>query len=262
LKAEKSKQFTLGFRVEPIKELSLGFDFWDVKLRNQIATLPENTVFDDPVTYASLFTSYFDPIQRQNVLAAILTPFNLAKSEFQGIDWDHTLTLPTSIGKFSFNWTGTYTIKASQAIPGSNTVQSVGRFNEFNDVTFRLISKLVANWSPSKSQTHTLTANYHSGYHDEQIIPSDFAVRILNADGTYGSYVTSNRDVGSYTTFDWQSKYNFTKNLSLTAGIRNIFDRDPPFSQRIAGGGNALGFDGRYTDPLGRNYYLVGNYKF
>lgn len=103
LKAEKSKQFTLGFRVEPIKELSLGFDFWDVKLRNQIATLPENTVFDDPVTYASLFTSYFDPIQRQNVLAAILTPFNLAKSEFQGIDWDHTLTLPTSIGKFSFN---------------------------------------------------------------------------------------------------------------------------------------------------------------
>lgn len=141
-------------------------------------------------------------------------------------------------------------------------MQSVGRFNEFNDVTFRLISKLVANWSPSKSQTHTLTANYHSGYHDEQIIPSDFAVRILNADGTYGSYVTSNRNVASYTTFDWQSKYNFTKDLSLTAGIRNIFDRDPPFSQRIAGGGNALGFDGRYTDPLGRNYYLVGNYKF
>jgi iron complex outermembrane receptor protein len=262
LKAEKSKQFTTGFRVEPIKEISLGFDFWDVKIKNQIQTLPENTIFDNPVTYAALFSSYYDPIQKQSVLAAALTPFNLANSHFQGIDWDHTFNFPTSIGKFAINWTGTYTLKSEQEIPGSDKVLSVGRFNEFNDVIFRLISKLAVNWAPTKAQSHTLTAYYHSSYHDESLTQDDGAVRAIKADGSLGGYVDSTRDVGSYTTFDWQSKYSFNKNLSLTAGIRNILDRDPPFTQRIVGGGNALGFDGRYTDPLGRQYYLVGNYKF
>lgn len=28
------------------------------------------------------------------------------------------------------------------------------------------------------------------------------------------------------------------------------------------GGGNQVGYDGRYTDPLGRTFYLTGSYKF
>lgn len=36
LKPEESKQATLGFRLEPAAGLSIGFDFWDVKLTNQI----------------------------------------------------------------------------------------------------------------------------------------------------------------------------------------------------------------------------------
>lgn len=261
LKAEKSKQYTIGFRIEPVKNLSLGFDLWSVKLRDQIATLPENTVFDNPVLYAGLFSGYFDPIQKQTVLVAALTPFNLASSRYQGIDWDHSFNLPTSIGKFGFNWTGTLTTKAEQNT-GSSVVKSLGRFDEFNNVTFRWLSKFATTWKPSNFHSHSLTAYYKSGYKDAVLVADDEAVRTVNADGTLGDYVDSQRKVKAYTTFDWQSKINFTKSLSLTAGVRNIFDRDPPFSQRIAGGGNHLGYDGRYTDPLGRQYYLVGNYKY
>jgi iron complex outermembrane receptor protein len=30
----------------------------------------------------------------------------------------------------------------------------------------------------------------------------------------------------------------------------------------VAGGGNQVGYDARYTDPLGRQFYITGAYKF
>ena len=38
LKPEKSKQWTIGFRVDPIQSVSFGADLWQVKLRDAIAT--------------------------------------------------------------------------------------------------------------------------------------------------------------------------------------------------------------------------------
>ncbi|MFC0349595.1 hypothetical protein [Undibacterium danionis] len=63
-------------------------------------------------------------------------------------------------------------------------------------------------------------------------------------------------------TLDWQIKANASKNLTLTAGIRNLLNQDPPLSIRNTGGGNQVGYDGRYTDPLGRTVYMTGNLKF
>ena len=109
---------------------------------------------------------------------------------------------------------------------------------------------------------HSLTANYHSGYTDQEYNEDNSVVREILADGTLGGYVPLTRRVSSYTTFDWQTKAQLTKQFSLTAGIKNLADIDPPFSMRNAGGGNQSGYDGRYTDPLGRTFYLTGNYKF
>jgi iron complex outermembrane receptor protein len=263
LKAEKSKQSTIGFRVEPMKSLSIGIDLWDVKLKDQIATLPQSLVFEHPETYGALFSSYFDPIQKQNVLVAALTPFNLATSHYQGLDWDGTWSTATaSAGKVSINWTGTYMLKAEQQIPGSPTEKSIGRFDAFSNVTFRTISKLSATWKPSPKYVHSLTMNYHSSYHDSERTADEGSLRLVNADGSLGDYVGLTRDVKAYTNFDWQTKISFSKAFTLTGGIKNLFNEDPPFSQRIDGGGNHLGIDARYTEPLGRQFYLVGSYKF
>jgi iron complex outermembrane receptor protein len=129
-------------------------------------------------------------------------------------------------------------------------------------VIFRTVSRLATTWTQSQSLNHSLTLSYHSGYHDAPILADDQAVRLVNPDGTFGAFVDHNRDVKQYTILDWQSKWKFNKSFTLTGGIKNLLDRDPPFSQRIAGGGNYSGYDGRYTDPLGRQFYLVGAYKF
>lgn len=264
LKPEKSTQWTIGFRVEPTTSLSMGFDFWNVQLKDQIKTLSQSEVFLNPVKYAALFSAYYDPIQKQDVIAATLTPFNLAKAQFQGIDWDHTYRMNTSMGKVSFNWTGTYMLKADldSGVKGDEIEKGVGKFNKYNDVTFRVISRLSAIWKPSDRYTHSATIGYHSSYKDSVITEDDGAIRYLNSDGTPGDYTGVTRTVKAYYTLDLQSKVNFSKNLTITGGIKNLLNQDPPFSQRIEGGGNQLGYDGRYTDPLGRQFYVVGNLKF
>ena len=263
LKPEKSKQATFGFRIEPVKSLSLGLDLWDVKLHDQIKTLPENTVFNNAAKYGALFSSYYDPIEKANVLVAALTPVNLSTSHFRGLDWDHTFSTKTNFGKVTVNWTGTYMLKAEfRATEADPIEKSVGRYNSYNDVVFRTISKLATTWQQSPSLWHSLTLNYHSGYQDAPITADDAAVRLVNADGTLGDYVDHERRVKAYTILDWQTKWKFNPHLTLTGGIKNLLDRDPPFSQKIAGGGNYSGYDGRYADPLGRQFYLVGSYKF
>ncbi|SDH04373.1 iron complex outermembrane recepter protein [Duganella sp. OV458] len=260
LKPEESKQATLGIRIEPTSSISLGFDWWDVKLENQIQTLSEDLVFGNPGVYDSLLRVYYDPIQKQNVLVAALTPFNLANAHYRGIDWDHTFRTSTPLGKASLQWTGTYMLKAEQEAPGTGLEKNIGRFNSYADVTFRIISKLTASLKTERF-TNSLTANYHSGYTDQEYNSSNSVVReVIN--GVAGNYVPMTRRVASYTTFDWQTKAQLSKQFALTAGIKNLADIDPPFTIRNAGGGNQSGYDGRYTDPLGRTFYLNASYKF
>lgn len=265
LRPEKSTQWTLGFRIEPAKSVSLGFDLWNVEVKDQIKTLSQKEVFSNPEKYDNLYYSYFDPIQKQNVFAALFRPFNLAKAQYEGIDWDHSYRLDSSLGKVTFNWTGTYMLRAdlTSGSPGDPVEKSVGKFNKYNDVTFKVISRLSAIWKPSDRYTHSATFGYHSGYRDQVILADvDGTVVTRNPDGSEGDAVDMKRSVKAYYTLDLQSKINMSKTFSLTAGVKNLFNQDPPFSARNAGGGNQLGYDGRYTDPLGRQFYVVGNLKF
>lgn len=269
LKPETSKQASLGMRLEPTNYLSVGVDFWDVKLKNQIQNLSQDMLFRTPALANKYATIYYDPIQKSKVLVMTQSPLNLASSHYRGIDMDATLRNDTPIGKLTTNWSATYMLKAEKTVPdadnpGTNkTESSVGRFDSYDDVTFRWISRLVFSLKSSDQWANSLTVNYRSGYTDKGYSADDGRIRIVNADGTLGGYQDlKGRKVKEYYTLDWQSKYNFNKNFALTAGIRNLLDKDPPLSIRDTGGGNQVGYDGRYTDPLGRTFYLTGNYKF
>lgn len=153
-------------------------------------------------------------------------------------------------------------MKAEQNVPGLGVISSLGRFDSNDNVTFRWISRLVLALQSSEKLTNSITVNYRSGYHDKEITADDAQLRFVNADGSIGGLAGLTRDVKQYTTFDYQVRANIIKNLTLTAGVRNILDRDPPLSIRNTGGGNQVGYDGRYTDPIGRAYYLTAAYKY
>jgi iron complex outermembrane receptor protein len=69
--------------------------------------------------------------------------------------------------------------------------------------------------------------------------------------------------VSAYATFDFQEKYDVNKSFSVTAGIKNVFNRNPPFSliDQLQVG-NSRGYDSRYTNALGRTFAATASYRF
>jgi iron complex outermembrane receptor protein len=89
---------------------------------------------------------------------------------------------------------------------------------------------------------------YTSGYMDEKplgTIPSGF-----------------NPKVGEYIMYGLSGSYSGFKNLTLTAGVRNLFDEDPPFTAHNLDFAAGAGWDPRVADPRGRAYYGRVTYKF
>jgi iron complex outermembrane receptor protein len=95
-----------------------------------------------------------------------------------------------------------------------------------------------ANWSVGVTNRHA------NGYDDENV----------NVDPEF-----FNR-VGAYSTWDLFGSYSPTKALTISAGVQNLLDKDPPFSNQ--GQTFQAGYDPRYTDPTGRAFYARLNYKF
>jgi len=261
LKPEESQNFLLGARIEPAKAFTFGMDYWSVTMKNQIVSLPETFPFGEPSKYDSLFSTVFDAGQGQNKLSTLLPNFNLGTSKYEGIDFDSTISVDSSIGRINVNWAGTVMLTSEVEIAGK-TVSSLGRFDDYNNATSRYISRVTVDFKTGQQLSHALTWNWRSGYVDQVITADDGTVKLVNADGTLGDYAASVRQVQSYSTIDWQSRFTWDKNFGVTFGIKNLLDQNPPFSQRTAGGGNQVGYDGRYASPLGRQLYVVGSVRF
>jgi iron complex outermembrane recepter protein len=269
LKPEKSKQWTIGFRVEPTSAFSFGLDYWNVKLNDQISQIDERVAFANPAAFSKLFLLRPDPISGVIRTNFVLAPINLASSDYRGIDFDTSLRNKTPIGVLSAKLTATYLLKADYEVPGLPGFQSsLGKYGTDQQVAFKWIAKLSTGLEVGRF-VHTLSANYRTGYEDAPVTTDADGniigpvIRPVNANGTFGGQIgTFSRRVASYTTFDWQSKFNLDKGLDVTLGIKNLFDRDPPFSIQDGGTGNMRGYDPRYSDPMGRTGYITAAYKF
>jgi iron complex outermembrane receptor protein len=57
--------------------------------------------------------------------------------------------------------------------------------------------------------------------------------------------------------------YSGIKRLTITAGIKNILDKDPPFTVAYdSNTGAGSSWDPRVADPRGRSYTLLLSYTF
>ena len=61
--------------------------------------------------------------------------------------------------------------------------------------------------------------------------------------------------VGAYETYDIQGSYLGFKNLRLSLGIKNMFNRAPPYSNSGGQSSFQAGYDPSYGNPLGRLIY-------
>ena len=242
LKAETSRQWTIGGRYEPVKAFSIGADYWSVKLNNQILPgIPEGTAFNNVAQYASYFVNPYRDPSGPITVALKQIPFNSGRSESSGIDWDLTVRVPTMFGALTTDVSGTHMLKQRYQL-GGGWQSDLGQFGGDNNVVFRDQGRAIASLHTGDF-TNTLTLNYKSGYQDQ-----DVGLGFIN-------------QVSSYKTADWQTRYDLNKNVRGTLGLKNIFNSAPPLSYKLVGG-NQVGYDGRYADPIGRTIEAGVSVKF
>jgi iron complex outermembrane recepter protein len=265
LKPETSRQFSFGVRVDPLPQLSIALDYWNVKIKNQVESqgIAEQVAFNNPSAYKSLFVNpYLDPAGFQTI-ALEQVPFNGGEAQYAGIDLNANYHVDLGFGRFNASWSGTYMLKQQYTDgPGLPELTDLGVYGPDQQVVFRIISNLELSLQTGE-WVNTLMTHYKSGYRDEGYSAGSAVVFLANPDGTLGAPAAfGGLKVPSYTTFDWQTAYNIEKHIRLTAGVRNIADKAPPLSLQSGGGGNQIGYDGRYYDPIGRTFYVRGDVKF
>ena len=72
--------------------------------------------------------------------------------------------------------------------------------------------------------------------------------------------VVGKNHVKAYSLWDVSGAWAVDKALTLRAGVRNLFDTPPPYSNQAWY--FISGYDPSYTDPRGRFYYASVQYSF
>ena len=263
LRPEHSTQWTLGFRIEPGSALSFGADLWTVRIKDQINSVTEDAAFANGAQYDSLFTVITDPISGVKTLTFLNVPTNTGNAFYQGVDFDGESHLTTPLGKLSLRGHATYMLRADYQTPGTaGYINSMSKVGTDGQVTFRYQVDLSATLQHGLFE-YTLAGHYKPGYKDDTTAYCYDTSNGFSGDSSGCSVDSPNRRVSAYALFDFQTKYDVTGDLSITGGIKNLFDRNPPFTLNDQlGTGSARGYDGRYTNPLGRTFYASANYKF
>lgn len=261
LKPEKSKQATLGIVFEPSAGVSIGADVWWVAIRDAFGQISEQEAFDNPQRYLGSWTTQLDIATGVNYLAYNQANLNLGKAYWSGVDLNLQARTNTPIGRLQTQLLATYMLRERQQLqPGGAYFNPVG-INEGSlaYVTFRWQGRASAALTTGPL-TNTLAMNFRSGYKD-----ATATVEVLGAnDANTGNYEDVALNVKRFFSFDWQTRWQATKAISVTGGVLNLFDKAPPLSlaEGGLGKGQMYGYDDRYYDVRGRTFYLNANFTF
>ena len=238
LKPEKSKTFAFGIVLEPLREVTVAIDYWNIHLKDKIASLPEQSIFGNYEKYKALFLRNPDG----SPYAILDLNDNLGKVKTDGVDVSLNARLwRGAYGEVSASVDGTWIHKYDyQNERDGEFIHNVGRYADNNPV-FRWKHTATLHWR-SGAWGATVSQAYKSGYTDQNSVDAQYR-----------------HDVSSYSLVNVSGSYA-RQGWLLTAGVKNLFDREPPFSNQ--GTLFQKGYDPRYTDPVGRAWYLRGSYTF
>jgi iron complex outermembrane receptor protein len=205
--------------------------------------------------YRDLFTTKTNLATGQEFLAIIQAAINAGTREQSGIDYSVNQGFELGWGQFDLGLQGTYMLESESSLTGS----SLGRFGNDDGVVFRNVINLVGTLYHGDF-SHTLFANYRSGYHDQ---PQTVEITGTGAPLGQGPTTEVQLEVPSYTLLNYQLRYMMLEDsLGLTFGVSNLTDEEPPLSLRVSGSGHQVGWDPRFTDAYGRTFYLQAEYAF
>lgn len=233
LKPESGKTWNLGFLIEPTPQFSAGVDFFWIKKKDEISqptvetAIASGNIAITPAGEAQVFTNNL----------------NLASTKVHGLDLDlRARGFATPVGRLSLKNTTTYYHSIRQQLVGQPVEEYVGTF-------------LKPRWRNTFSATlendiWSLTATVRT------------TASMRDSDQAWGAFDASTRKISGHEELDVVGQYTGVRALTLTAGVRNLLDQAPPYSNMGASNEyGTLGYPWIYS-PRGRYLFVSANYAF
>ena len=250
LEPEKSEQATFGIVFEPSNAWSFSADYFKIRLNNTVSNgVPVGTILGDLAQYGGYVTrAPVDPAF-PNLPGPIInitqTFVNLGALHIEGTDIEAHYKAPrTHWGRLRLDITGTYFIRYDgQNLDGSYSGVVSNNLNSPLTGTLPRWKHYASLTWDSGPWMASIAQSYQSGYTDVN----------TDLDG-------NERRVSSMSLFDVQGSYTGIKNLTLTLGVKNVFDTNPPATnQRIS---FQAGYDPQVYDARARFVYGSIRYAF
>ena len=245
LKPEKSKQMSFGVVFEPVKQVTLSVDYWDIRKSDVISDIGIQTIINNQTKYKRLITKDAD---------GFITNIDLRKEnqgglKTSGLDLEASWRGETTgYGRFGANISGTYVLEYQRQFgTGDDYVSNLGRF--LNDqVIQRWRHRVSIDWDMGPFGV-TLGNTYHSSYADQSTLFNPRTSKKLD-----------DRTVDAYSLWDMSASWKINKAFRVRGGVQNLLNQQPPFSNQDQYFLST--YDPTYTDPRGRTFYASLQYSF
>jgi outer membrane receptor protein involved in Fe transport len=264
LKPETAKSHTFGVVLTPMKNLSGTIDFFEIKVDKVISGYAQNIVIsqcattNDPL-YCSLIHRDSNGTLWASPVGYIQSDtLNLSKFSTSGIDFGANYQqIMGSWGRLSFNFIGTLLQKlVTEPIPGLGDYDCKGLYGSTCGTPApKWRHKVRATWATPYNLDVALTWRYF-GSVDVDTTSSN---PLLN-----GGVFPTDKTLSARNYFDLYASYRVTKMISVSGGINNLLDKDPPLSGNLTAGApfaNGNTYPQVY-DALGRRIFLNMTAKF
>jgi len=286
LSPEKSKSYTLGVVLQPIREINATLDYYKIEVNNQIVPAAGNdpnyvpTFVRGPATPVDVATGVGQATEVRTpsvgpILYAQSPYINAGSTKTSGLEADvqYRLRLPNDAGAMRFGLSFAHTFGYEQTIAGV-TYQLAGTQGP------SVVSG--ATGSPKNRGQLTLgyargpldvttTVNYTSGFSglDPSSGIDDCATSSAGITGRayFSGLVQPDRfcRIASFTAVNLNVNYKLTQNLSLKGSILNLFDREPPLDFNTYGNSSVqtpYNASLHQAGAVGRFFSLGANYTF
>lgn len=267
LEPEESESFTFSTVVTPrfIPGLTLSLDYYEIRIDQVIASVSAAGIAANCVNGAQLNMEACNSIFRNNpnipfgvgapsgdpIGGFIERSFNYAALETRGLDFGALYTWDTADwgrnwGAFDYRLNGSWLIEQKQFLNEADPTDYTELASLLSGTSIypriRLASSVT--WRPNDIWSVNWTADWQSNVNI--VRPRDF---INNAD----SRLADQLDTGSFTRHDLTVRYNVRDDLTLRAGVVNLFDAE----QRDILGTTIIS----NYDPYGRRFFVGLNFR-
>jgi len=252
---ETAKQYSWGFVWEPMREFSISADWWSIERENQIRVPSIQLLLEN----YSLFSGRFIRDASNTIVFIDQRWLNTGGTKTKGLDVGIRGNGKVLAGSWNAGMDISYLLdKRSRVTPNAPYGASeVGINTLAGDLGIRWKHNL---WFTYKQGdwSGTLSQQFRKGYRDRT------APGVAAALASGGALPPDwKATVDDYTLYNASLAYTGVKNLTVTVGVKNLLNEDPPFSYTyddVTGAGGA--WEPRVADPRGRSYTLKVEYRF